>query len=104
VHALLGVFALALLSGCGAKPQSIVGTWNVAEVPSDTWTFSNDGKLAITADSAPYDNGSYTLTNRELRIRIRTEKTPPYAITWLDANKIQLRADHVDLTLYRLPF
>jgi hypothetical protein len=100
----LGVVALALLWGCSAKPHSIDGTWNIREIPNDTWTFSNDGKLAITADNAPYDNGSYTLTNQYLRIQIKTEKTPPYAITWLDADKFHLTADHVELTLYRLPF
>jgi Family of unknown function (DUF5640) len=100
----LGVVALALLWGCSAKPHSIVGTWNIREIPNDTWTFSNDGKLAITADNAPYDNGSYTLTNQALRIQIKTEKTPPYAITWLDADKFHLTADHVELTLYRAPF
>jgi hypothetical protein len=99
---LLATLALALLWGCSAEPHSIVGRWNIREIPNDTWTFSNDGKITITADSAPYDNGSYTLTNQALRIRISTEKTPPYAITWLDADKFYLSADHVELTLYRL--
>ncbi len=99
----LGVVALALLWGCSAEPHSIVGTWNIREIPNDTWTFSNDGKLVITADNAPYDNGSYTLTNQNLRIQITTERTPPYAITWLDTDKFRLTAGHVELTLYRLP-
>jgi len=104
LHKLLGVLALALLCACGAKPHSIIGTWNIREIPNDTWTFANDGTIAITADNAPYDNGTYTLTNQDLRIRIKTEKTPLYAITWRDPDKFDLSADHVELTLYRLLF
>jgi hypothetical protein len=104
LHNLLGVLALALLWACGAVPHSIVGTWNIREIPNDTWTFTNDGTIAITADNAPYDNGTYTITNQDLRIRIKTERTPLYAIRWRGADKFDLTADHVELTLYRLPY
>ena len=111
---LFGLVALALLCcACGATTNTIAGTWHIAEIPNDTWTFEQDGRFSATADNAPYDTGSYELTTQAIRRDLTTEKTqavrihmatqhtPPYAITWIDANRFYLTADHVALTLYR---
>jgi len=113
LFALLGFVAFTLLCGCGARPYSLAGTWHIAEIPNDTWTFEKDGRFSVIADNAPYDTGSYELTTspirldsatrtrQELRIHMSAQNTPPYAITWLDPYRFCLTADHVALTLYR---
>jgi hypothetical protein len=114
LHTLFGVVALMLIfCGCGAQAYSLVGTWHIAEIPNDTWTFEKGGRFSVIADNAPYDTGSYELTTspirqdsaagttQELRIHMSTQNTPPYAITWLDPYRFCLTADHVALTLYR---
>ena len=114
---LRNVFSFAvsalMLCGCGSKTFTLAGTWHIVEIPNDTWTFEKNGKFLVIADDAPYDNGFYELTTRPIRrdletvtgqalqIHMTTQRTPPYAITWLDANRFYLTADHVSLTLYR---
>jgi hypothetical protein len=108
------LLALTLLAGgCSTETHNICGTWPIREIPNDTWTFGSDGRFSVTADNAPYDTGTYELTTqtvrrdltietaRALRLHLATENTPPYAITWLDANRLYLSAERVSLTLYR---
>jgi len=113
LRTLLGVVAFTLLCGCGTHPYSLAGTWHIAEIPNDTWTFEKSGRFSVIADNAPYDTGSYELTTStirqdsatrntpELRIHMSTQYTPAYAITWIDPYRFCLTADHVALTLYR---
>jgi hypothetical protein len=102
-----------LAGGCSTETHTICGTWHIKEIPNDTWTFSRDGRFSVTADNAPYDSGTYEFTTQTvrrdltsetaqaLRIHLPTENTPPYAITWLNANRLYLSAERVSLTLYR---
>jgi hypothetical protein len=57
---LLGVSVLAAMTcGCGGHhARQIEGTWNIREIPNDTWTFEKSGRFSVTADNAPYDKGS----------------------------------------------
>jgi hypothetical protein len=91
-----------LLCGCDSRTYPIAGTWHILEIPNDTWTFEKDGRFSVMADNAPYDTGSYRFTTQPIRrdmateiteallIHMATENTPPYAITWLDANRFYL--------------
>src|ERR1035438_5496839 len=61
LRTLVGVVALALSYGCGTHAYSLAGTWHIAEIPNDTWTFEKNGRFSVIADNAPYDTGSYEL-------------------------------------------
>ncbi len=98
---LLPIIILAAFSAGCAAPHKLAGTWNIREIPNDTWTFEENGTFSVMADNAPYDSGTYTVHDHALRIRMSTETTPDYAIVWLDPDRFYLSADHVALTLSR---
>lgn len=63
----IAAFALGAVAGgfvAGPEPCAFIGTWNGTE--NRTWTFSQDGKIAIVQEGAVVFNNTYTVISPDV--------------------------------------